>query len=234
MKILVVLSGSYGQRVVHNLRAFAPQEWQLTVWQAIRPYPILPESDLILVLGEDPGVAEMALDLCKLTRARAVIAPVDRTEWLPDRTVHGLRQALDQLGVASVFPKPFCSLTESSFNLAGECVAYADPLIGEFARYFGKPRFDVAVGWGRVTRVDVTRAAPCGSSFLVARGLRGLGVNEATAEARRLHEHYPCLAATALDPDYGDTLRHLSSTLTTHAVRAGVGELREAPAHGPT
>lgn len=232
MRILAVSSGIYGQRIATNLVKHAPPDWQVAEWRAPASYPIiidepleflpvkLERSDLVLSLGEHPGIAELIPDICKLTGATAVIAPVDRNEWLPKGLANQLRGWLKDMGVTSVFPKPFCSLTESSFSLRGERVEYDDPLISDFARAFGKPRFRVAVRDRIIEQVDIERAAPCGCSPFVADGLVGINVDNAEFEAGMLHHHYPCLASMGIDPGYGDTLLHVSGNLTGDAVNA--------------
>ncbi|MBN1963150.1 MAG: thymidylate synthase, partial [Anaerolineae bacterium] len=95
MRILVLVTGEYGQRHVENLRQHAPSDWQIEVWQTPRVLPpvldypedYLPESlpacDLILSLAEVKGAAELIPDIAKMTGARAVIAPIDSVAWLP-------------------------------------------------------------------------------------------------------------------------------------------------------
>jgi hypothetical protein len=155
-----------------------------------------------------------------MTRARAVIAPIDRSEWLPKGLANQLRGWLKEIGVTGVFPKPFCSLTETSYNLRGPRVVYADARIAEFARVFGKPRFRVEAQDEKITRVEIERASPCGCGVFVAQGLIGADVNDAEFQAGMLHHHYPCLASMGIDPDYGDTLMHVSGNLTVDAVSA--------------
>lgn len=239
MRILAVSSGIYGQRIANNLLGNAPPDWQVAEWRAPATYPIvidepldflpahLCESDLVLAMGEHPGIAELIPDVCKLTGATAVIAPVDRNEWLPKGLANQLRGWLRGIGVSSVFPKPFCSLTETSYSLRGERAEYDDPLISEFARVFGKPRFRVEVNDRVIDRLDIERASPCGCSLFVAQGLQGVAVDNAEFEAGMLHHHYPCLASMGIDPAYGDTLMHVSGNLTGDAVNAACKPFRQ-------
>jgi thymidylate synthase len=239
MKILAVSSGLYGQRITNNLLSCAPHKWQVAEWRAPNAFPIvidepldfLPKqmdaSDLILALGEHPGIAELIPDICKATGATAVIAPIDRSEWLPKGLANQLRGWLKTMGVASVFPKPFCSLTETSYSLRGERVEYEDPLISEFARAFGKPRFSVRVEDQIIAGVQIERGSPCGCSQFVADGLRGVNISNAEFEAGMLHHHFPCLASMGIDPSYGDTLMHVSGNLTGDAVSAAVKPYRQ-------
>lgn len=234
LKILAVTTGLYGERIVTHLRANARAGWQVAEWRAPSRYPIvlddprdflparLDPADLVLAVGEHPAVAELLPDLCALTGARAVIAPIDRNEWLPKGLANQLRGWLAERGIASVFPKPFCSLTETSYSLRRERVEYDHALIAEFARDFGMPRFAVTAQDGRVAAVAVERASPCGCSDFVARGLVGTPLADVEFGAGMLHHHYPCLAAMGIDPDYSDTLMHVSGNLTVDAVAAAV------------
>jgi hypothetical protein len=153
MRILAVISGDYGVRHVDNIRKRGPQDWDVASWDAptllplIIDYPedYLPESlpsvDLILALAEHKGVAELLPEIAQMTNARAVIAPVDNEAWLPRGLARQLRGWLERQGVACVTPKPFCSLTETNFDVTRrEKIAYQDELIAEFASYFGRGR----------------------------------------------------------------------------------------------
>ena len=129
MRILAVISGEYGLRHVDNIRRHGPATWQIEVWQApavlppVIDYPedylpeSLPPADLIMAFGEHRGVAELIPDVARMTGARAVIAPVDREEWLPRGLARQLRGWLAEMGVACVTPKPFCSLAETHYNV---------------------------------------------------------------------------------------------------------------------
>jgi len=232
MRILAIITGAYGQRHVDNIRAHSPADWQVEVWRAPAMYPpvvdypedyvpeSLPPADLILSFGEHPGVAELIPEIVKRTGARAVIAPVDREEWLPRGLARQLRGWLAELGVACVTPKPLCSLTEDSYNVRRHRLEYDYPLIAEFARHFGRPEFHIAVdpGTRTITQVRVVRDAFCGCARHVARGLVGVSVDDAEQEAGLLHHHYPCLAGMGKDPDFNDTLMHVSGNILKERV----------------
>jgi hypothetical protein len=157
MRILAVISGDYGARHVENIRARGPKEWQIESWDAptilplIIDYPedylpeTMPAADLILALAEHKGVAELLPEIATLTGAKSVIAPVDNEAWLPRGLARQLRGWLERQNVACVTPKPFCSLTETHYDVTRrEKIAYQDPLIAEFARHFGRPSFEIS------------------------------------------------------------------------------------------
>ncbi|MBN1814391.1 MAG: hypothetical protein JXA14_21305 [Anaerolineae bacterium] len=234
MRILAIIAGEYGRRHVDNIRKHAPANWQVEVWQAPAvlppiidypeeyvPEPLLP-ADLVLAFGEHKGVAELIPEIVKTTGAKAVIAPVDREEWLPRGLARQLRGWLADMGVACVTPKPLCSLTETHYNVRRHRAEYQDPLIAEFARHFGQPGLRIAVdpGTRTITTVDLVRDAVCGCARFVAQGLVGISADDAEEKAGLLHHHYPCLAGMVKDPDFSDTLMHVSGNI----LKDGVGE----------
>ena len=57
------------------------------------------------------------------------------------------------------------------------------------------------------------RDAVCGCARFVAEGLVGISADEAEEKAGLLHHHYPCLASMGIDPDFDDTLMHVSGNV---------------------
>lgn len=236
MRILAVVSGEFGRRFARNVREHGPASWQVAEWTAPARFPIvveepldfipagLPAADLILAAGEHPGIAELLPEVAKMTGARAMIAPIDRVEWLPKGLMNQLAGWMKEIGVACVFPKPFCSLTEKSYSLRGLRVEYDSPIISEFARHFGRPRVKVTLGRESkaVARVQVERDATCGCMRHVADQIVGVKAEDAEYEAGMLHHHYPCLASMGVDPDYDDTLLHVSGNIFRDAFSSEV------------
>ena len=233
MRLLVVTQGEYGKRMLRNLRKHGPASWHVEEWQASPRLPLvmdypedylpesLPPADLILSLGQDPGLAELLPEIARLTGAQAIIAPVDRQEWLPKGLVRQLAGWLEDIGVQAVFPKPFCSLTETHYGLRRNRTAYDSELVAEFARHFGRPRFVISVDPASKTIVGAKaeRDAVCGCARYIAEGLVGIKSDDAEFQAGMLHHHYPCLAAMGIDDDFGDTLMHVSGNVAKEEVR---------------
>ncbi len=230
--VLAVTQGQWGERIADNVGRFRPTMWTVQRWSAPRALPLVlddpadflpstfPKVDLVLALGETPAVAQLIPDIVRMTGARSVIAPIDRNESLPPGLVAQLRGWLSDLGVAVAFPKPFCSLTESTYNQPPIRVEYDDPLIRTFARAFGRPRFLASVDHDhRVSLMEVVHDSACGCARHVAQGLTGRPVAEAEYEAGMLHHHYPCLASMNQDADYQDTLMHVSGHILREAVK---------------
>jgi hypothetical protein len=241
MRILAIVTGEYGRRHVDNVRKHGPAGWQVEVWQApsvlppVVDYPedylpqSLPAADLLLAFGEHRGVAELIPEIARMTGAKAVIAPVDREEWLPRGLARQLRGWLADVGVACVTPKPLCSLTEMHYNVRRHRVAYDDPFIAGFARHFGRPELHITVdpNTRAIATVDVVRDAVCGCARSVARGLVGVSADDAEEKAGLLHHHYPCLAGMVKDPDFSDTLMHVSGNILKDAVGEQVKPYKE-------
>ena len=237
IRLLVLVTGDYGWRHVENIRERGPEDWEIETWETPKTLPLiidypedylpeaLPACDLILSLAELKGVAEMLPEIAQMTGAKAVIAPIDNAAWLPVGLARQVRGWLGEMGVACVTPKPFCSLTETHYNALRQRTAYDDPLIREFAQYFGQPQFKATVNEdaGEISSLEVVRDACCGCAYYVAEKLAGAPVEEALESAGLHHHHYPCHATMGIDPQYNDTLLHVSGNLMKEVVKEALG-----------
>ncbi len=222
MKILAVIQGHYGERMVETWQKYGPEDWEVLTLRIEGPLPAMmedpaeylprdiPKADLVISLGEEPGVAEMLPDIVKAAGARAVIVPVDNRAWVPPGLGKQLERAFGRMGVAAVFPVPFCSLKESDSE---------DTLIREFARHFGLPEVELEVQEERVVGGRTLRSAPCGSTYFVVEELKGTKVQDAEERAGILHHNYPCLATMTIDFQFQDTLMHRAGYFTKEAVK---------------
>lgn len=237
LSVLAITQGQWGERIADNLDRHHPSRWTVHRWAAPRALPLViddpddylpahfPPADLVLALGDTPAVAQLIPDIARAAGAKAVIAPIDRNESLPSGLIQQLRRWLDDLHIASAFPKPFCSLTPETYNLPPLTVKYDNAAIREFARHFGTPVFDIAVDDDkRITAVLLQRDSTCGCAQHVAAGLVGCAVSEAEHEAGMLHHHFPCLASMNQDADYKDTLMHVSGNILREAVKTEIQE----------
>jgi hypothetical protein len=176
----------------------------------------LPPVDLVLSFAEHKGVAELLPDVARVCNAKAMIAAVDNEAWLPRGLARQLRGWMEEMDIVCVTPKPLCSLTESDFGVRRRHrLTYDDPLISEFAHYFGQPSLKLTVDPDSriITAAEVKRDAVCGCARFAADGLVGISADEAEEKAGLLHHHYPCLASMGIDPDFGDTLMHVSGNV---------------------
>lgn len=231
LRVLLVTQGQWGERIADHISANAPSNWVVHNWAAPRLIPPvvdypeeylperLPSVDLVVALGDVPGFAQLIPEITQLTGAKAVIAPIDRNASLPKGLARQVKGWLEQQAVSVVFPKPFCSLTETRLNRTPLVEQYEHPVIAEFAKFFGKPEFEVEVEDGTITRVEVRRGAACGCAEYVAERLTGTAVEDAIEKAGLLHHHFPCLADMIKDEEYRDTLMHVSGNLLKDSLR---------------
>ena len=94
-RILALVHGEYGKRKVKNLREHGPTHWIVNEIELPADLPTViddpaeflskdvPGADLLLALQENADAAQLIVDYAKLSIARAVLAPVDNSDWLP-------------------------------------------------------------------------------------------------------------------------------------------------------
>src|SRR4030042_1419684 len=156
MRILVAIQGHYGQRIADNIRKYGSADWKVYSYTFQQDVPAiiddaseflpkeLPEADLLISLGEHPGVAQMIPDMVKKSGATAVIAPADNRIWLPPGLAKQIKRKLESMVVDMVYPVPFCTLAEKDSP---------NPHIKEFAKYFGRPEVDIELDKDKGKRV---------------------------------------------------------------------------------
>jgi len=228
MRILIILQGYYGERIVENIQRHVPANWEVNCFKFPIGVPAiiddadeflpreLPAADLLISLGEHPGVAQLIPDIVKRSGATAVIAPADNRAWLPFGLFRQIQKSLESMGVDMVYPVPFCTLIEKDSQ---------SPFIQEFAGHFGRPDVDIEFyedDRHRVGKVTVKREAPCGSTRFVAEHLAGVWFREATEQAGFLHHQFPCMATMAMDREFEDTLMHRAGNMLKQSMRQAI------------
>jgi hypothetical protein len=225
MALLVVIQGEYGRRILDWLKETSPPTWTLE-WIELtdeipevvdNPRPFLPDeipkADLLLFLSEGKNTPQLVSDIVKESEAVALIAPVDRTEWMPPGQITQIKRTMLRWGVETSFPRPFCSLEPSGSEA-----------IDMFAEFFGKPEFEITTIDGRtVNEMRIRRGAPCGCTAFVAENIAGVKIDEAVEKAGLLHHHHPCLASMDREPDLDDTLMHFSGLILKQEVEEELG-----------
>lgn len=246
MRILAVVQGKYGERIVENIRARGPRDWVIETFSAPRALPAiidepeeflpetLPQADLVLAMTENPRAAQLIPAIARLSGARAVIAPIDNSAWMPTGLRNQIRRELEQAGVTAVFPKTFCTLTEKTWGYRRAAEPYQNEYISEFAAHFGKPRFRIAVDPGTKTIqvCEVERGAPCGATHYASNRLIGVSVEEAVPRAGLFSHQYPCLASMdrePIDDRLEDTLMHVSGFVVNEDLEEKVKPYKEKP-----
>lgn len=217
--------------MVENIKRHSPPDWEVNHFILPTGLPAivddadeflpkeLPAADLLISLGEHPGVAQMIPDMVKRSGARAVIAPADNRAWLPFGLARQIKQKLESMGVDMVYPVPFCSLAEKDSQ---------NSYIREFAKYFGRPELDIELDKDRIKRVAVTRGSPCGCTPYVADGLVGIWERDAVEKAGLLHHQYPCLSTMVMDQEFEDTLMHRAGLMTKLAAEKAIKSAKVA------
>ena len=246
MQILIVIQGPYGERIVRNLRKHMPPGWtvkDLALPKALPPLidepddflpAVIPRADLLIAAGESPGAAQLIPDLVSRSGARSVIAPIDNSSWLPQGLANQLKSELAEMGITVVFPKPFCSLTETSYGYRGSAQPYQDELISGLAQHFGRPKLKIKLDpkTRLIQQVYVERNSACGSVSHVASELIGLSADEADAKAGLILHHYPCLCSMnqeQIDDRLYDTLMHVSGYIINEEVAKQVKPFKTPP-----
>ena len=224
IRILVLVQGEYGERIVRNIMEKNPGNWAIEVVKLPKRLPQiidepdeflpagLPSADIVLSLGETPQAGQFVSAVVKKTGAKAAICPIDNNLWMPLGLKNQLQKELSALGAESAFPKPFCSLTETG-----------SIYIDEFAKHFGRPKLKVSCG-KVILGVEVLRGAPCGATFFMAKQCNGVRVDEAREKCALISHHYPCLASMDIDPELGDTLMHRSARIVYEEIERAVVE----------
>lgn len=245
-RILAIVQGPYGRRIVENIRKRAPEGWSVEAIEVAPRLPAIvdepdeflpkeiPQADLVLGLVESPGAAQLIPEVVKRSAARAAIAPIDNSAWLPTGLKNQLKSELASMGVASAFPKTFCTLTEETYGFRHFAEPYNDEAVATFARHFGRPKMKITVDpkTRKVTKVEVERGAPCGSTHYTAARLVGLTADEAAVKSGLICHHYPCLASMAkeqIDTTLFDTLMHISGYVMQEEVDREVKPFKEPP-----
>ena len=67
-------------------------------------------------------------------------------------------------------------------------------VVDEFASCFGTPKVKITTRSGIISKVEVVRGAPCGSTWSMAKAIAGESVHDAPAKAGLAVQHYPCRA----------------------------------------
>ncbi len=221
MRILSIVQGEWGKRKVRNIRQNGPSDWvvnELVIPPIRMPFidepeefvpKNIPSADLVLSLGEEPVIVDIIPEIVRRSGAKAVIAPVDNRDWLPIGSVNQLKKELAASGIDSVFPVPFCSLSEMDSN---------NKFITLFTKYFGRPVLTISCKDGKVAEVIVERDAPCGDTRHVAKQIIGLPIRDVEEKAGLIHHYYPCLSTMKMDDEFGDTLMHRAGLMVRIAV----------------
>lgn len=227
MKILVLLQGIYGQRVADHVQKKMP-DWTVgtfvvpVIHEPIvdEPEAYLPENlppyDLLLHLGESPQAAQLLPAVVKATGAKAVIASIDSSAWIPLGLRNQLKRELGKAGVTIVFPEPLCSVDEETVGFGETVQPYSNETIRAFSRCFGKPILDLTLSESNtIADIRVLRGSPCGSTEYTVGRVKGMDADKAVPTSGLMCLHYPCLASMKFEQTESgvDTIMHNSGRI---------------------
>jgi len=225
---LIMKGDVYGRRIVENIcqRGFAHwirwlHEFEPTIPADLLDNPekylpeSMPECDLILSLGLPSDLQYTLPIIAKKTRAKAVIAPIDNSSWIQPGLKRQIEKEMAEMGIASAFPKPFCSLEKTG-----------NPYIDMFTEHFGRPELEIKAKDNKIESVQVKRGSPCGSTWFIAEKLVGVETSQQKIrdETAKAHHVYPCLASMTIDPELDDAILHKSQYIIRDAVEKALSK----------
>ncbi len=143
-----------------------------------------------------------------MTKAKAVIAPVDNPSWLPQGIINQISNDLEELNIQYSFPMPFCSMNPNT----------GSPLIDEFASKFGRPELQIKLKDNVIQEIKILRGSPCGSTHYMSKGISGLQKNQADKRAGLLIQIFPCLASRSNITSNKKPLIHIAAHIAMSSV----------------
>ncbi|MFW9995083.1 MAG: DUF166 domain-containing protein [Candidatus Odinarchaeota archaeon] len=173
----------------------------------------LPEVDVIITVALHQDLMAAISHVVEVTKAKAVIAPVENPNWAPLGLQQQVRESLEAMDVEVVFPKPFCSLKKTGLKTV-------DQFIDEYK--IGYPVLTTEIEDGVIQNATVIRSSPCGCSWYVAQRIRLADLDELNEEISMAHHSYPCTASMVHDRELGDTILHKAGYIARETVRNSI------------
>jgi hypothetical protein len=176
----------------------------------------MPKADLCVASGLHKDLLLELPSYLKRFGVKGLIVPIEDFNEVPS----GLRKQLEErcleLGLESAFPKPFCSLEPSRDK----------PTISRFITKLGVGRPELEISMAKrgkyyvIESAIVRRSAPCGSTWYVARKLRGVETKRETLynAIAKAHHSYPCTATMSVDPEVKEPILHIGGYIMREAV----------------
>jgi hypothetical protein len=177
----------------------------------------LHQCDLLMLVGVHHDLLASAEILVEETGAKAIIVPVEDSTWLPPGLRIQVKANMNDIGIESAFPKPFCTLD------FGE-----GKLIDEFIKTYriGLPICKAEIKNDIISEIHVERSAPCGCSWYVAQKIRGHNITDREGlfdTIAKAHHAYPCTGSMNVDRELGDALLHIAGYNARQAICNAVG-----------
>lgn len=97
--------------------------------------------------------------------------------------------------------------------------------LGEYARLFGAPEFQVRLSEGRIAGISVLRGAPCGATWEAAKLTIGIPIGEASVHIGLKTQYYCTADPAGWDVLYGRSPVHFSAELHKAAFKKAIYRL---------
>jgi hypothetical protein len=193
--ISVITRGKYGHRLIENIKK--KSNFKVST---IEIPEVLP--DFI----EAPGEFLAALNLDKsVFSSDLIIAYILHPDLTPEivrlAEENGARAVIIAGGTARAGGLSKLQEISAKYNMHIEihdiCCDMeqcGNEVVDEFTSCFGRPELKITTKAGLITKVEVLRGAPCGSTWHMAKGLVGTTIKDAPSKAGLLVQQYPCRA----------------------------------------
>ena len=180
----------------------------------------MPKADLCVASGLHKDLLLELPHYIEKFGVKGLIVPIEDFNEVPSGLRKQVEERCSELELESAFPKPFCSLEHAENK----------PLISRFVAELGVGRPELEVLTAKMGKSEVIesaivrRSAPCGSTWYVARKLRGVETNreilyDAIAKA---HHSYPCTATMNVDPEVKEPILHIGGYIIREAVETAL------------
>ncbi len=157
----------------------------------------VPGHDVLLAIGVHEEI--LLAFARRFSHAGGIVVPLEGSSWLSPYIRIRIEELAGERNLELSVPKPFCSFDPGS------------GLLEEFSTQLriGKPQVSFRLKEGRIHRAAVTRSAPCGATYYVARRLEGLRADDDLVHTLdALLSSYPCTAGREVDREFGDSIIH--------------------------
>ncbi len=177
-------------------------------------------AEILVVIGVHPDLLLAVPKLIVDSKVKGVIVPIEQSHWCPPAVRNQLKNELEEVGVVSVFPKPFCSLEKVGNG------GIVDVFIERYR--IGRPKIKVEIVEDVIRRTHVLRSAPCGSTWYIAQQVKGHKVKGIKEVVSKAHHTYPCTASMEIDREIGDTILHKAGYIIREEVLKAIKEAQDS------
>ncbi|MCX9083552.1 MAG: DUF166 domain-containing protein [Candidatus Methanoperedens sp.] len=195
LSIGVITRGKYGLRLIENVRKNSnfkissveiPEnlpdfiEEPADLIDELIPDKSILSNDLIITYTLHPDLTPQIIRLAGENGAKSVII------------AGGASNAGGQAEITRLSKEH--NINVQIHEICCEIVCTGEKTIDEFATRFGRPDLRVNTNIGVISKIEIIRGAPCGSTWHMAKELVGIKVEEAPAKAGLRIQQYPCRA----------------------------------------